>query len=344
MKKNLIIYLTVIGLIGFLSSCKKDETRIVISANPVVPTITTIPDLTLSRVNGTDTLTFVGTPADAGFQASVKYFLEACPSGDNFAHVTSILTSQQDIALKITISDLNGIMLKAFPADKATAVDFRIRARLVADAGTGVAPIDYNSPTKTADVTPYGLPRLDLIGSGIDQKIESALGNGQYTGFVNLDVTKPFTIKDPDANVIYGGSGGVLSEGGAALVADATGWSKLIVDTHALTYSLKPYAVGLIGSATPGQWSTDSPMSYDIQTGVWSITVDLVSGFIKFRLNNGWDNGINLGNGDATHPEYTLSNLWNNGSSKDIPITDAGNYTIKLTIGASAYSCTITKN
>jgi hypothetical protein len=342
MKKNLIIYLTVIGLIGLFSACEKDETRTVMSGSPTVPTIQTIPDLTLTRATGNEILTFVGTPVDPGFQASVIYYLEACPSGNNFANVTSILSSPQDAELKISVADLNGILLKSFPADATSTVDFRIRSVLVADAGTGVKPLMYNSPTKPAEVTLYGLPRLNLIGSGMDQKIESALGDGKYTGFVKLNVANPFTLQDPDFNKTYGGTAGVLAENGPALTVDpliGSGWYKLNANTTALTYSYTPNMIGLIGSATPNGWNTpDQKMDYDAATGTWKITVTLTDGMIKFRLNDAW--AWNLG---GTYDKLTVD-------GPDMPVA-AGNYTIVLTItnpnsvkGEVGGFCTVTKN
>lgn len=182
------------------------------------------------------------------------------------------------------------------------------------------------------------MPRLDLIGSGVTQKIESALGDGKYTGFVKLDVTKAFTLKDPDANIVYGANGAALAVNGPAITAGANGWHKLNADTQALTYSSDPYMVGLVGSATPNGWgSPDQKMDYNAQTGTWYITIDLVAGDIKFRLNDGW--AWNLGG--------TTDNLVHNGAN--IPVT-AGNYTISLTItvpapiGSEAGTFTIVKN
>lgn len=342
MKKNIIIYLTVIGLIGLFSACDKDETRVVMPTSPVAPTIKTMPDLTLTRTNGNQVLTFVGTPVDPGFQASVNYFLEACAAGNNFANVTSIVSGIQDTALKITVSDLNGILLKAFPADQVSSVDFRIRSVLVADAGTGVAPLMYSSATKQASVTLYGLPRLNLLESGMDQKVESALGNGNYTGYVKLNLANPFTLQDPDFNKTYGGAAGVLAENGPAIAVDpliGSGWYKLSVNTTALTYAYTPYMIGLIGSATPNGWNTpDQKMDYDSQTGKWKITIDLIDGMIKFRLNDAW--AWNLG---GTTDKLTVD-------GPDMPVT-AGNYTIVLTItnpnsvkGEVGGFYTITKN
>lgn len=333
-----IIYLAFVGLIGLLSACEKDGTTVVMLANPTAPTIQTIPDLTLKRTNGTDTLTFVGTAVDPGFQASATYILEAALSGTNFADPVTVVSGVQDKAMKITVSDLNGLLLKKFPADEASSVDFRIRAILIVDSGTGATgsssnPLQYTSETKTASVTIYGLPRLDLVGSGIDQKIESALGNGVYSGYVKLDKTKPFTLNDPDTNTTYGANGSALAVNGNGITAGDSGWYMFKADVNALTYSMDAYMIGLVGSATPNGWDTpDQKMDYDSKTGTWYITIDLIDGEIKFRLNDGW--AWNLGG--------TVNNLTQGGAN--IPVS-AGNYTITLTIiNGTTGTCTIVKN
>lgn len=343
MKKT--IYILFIGLFGLLLSCEKDGTQVVMLDNPIVPTIVSMPDLTLQRNNATNILEFVGTPVDPGFQASAKYFLEADAAGNEFSDPITILTNTKANSFTISVSDLNGILLKKFPGDEVSSADFRIRAVLVTDVGTGVPNYEYTSATTTADVTLYGLPKLVLLDSGIDQYIESALGNGEYAGYVKLDLTKPFTLKDPDTDVVYGGNDGTLEVNGASFNPISTGWHKLTANINDLTYELLDFRVGLIGDATPNGWSApDQKMDYDPATGLWSITLDLTAGTVKFRVNDDWNGSINLGLGDADHPEYTLDNLWNDGSSQNIPIPSAGNYTIKLYIGASTYSATITKN
>lgn len=349
MTKKYFIYLTIIGLFALLFSCENEGTNVVMLDNPTAPTIKTVPDLTLKRADGTKVLQFVGTSVDPGFKASANYFLEACKSGTNFADAVTLISGTQDTLMQITVSDLNAALLKKFAADQSTSVDLRIRSVLTVDAGTGAPgtsakPFEYTSVVKTVSVTTYGLPRLDLINSGLTQKIESALGDGKYTGFVKLNTTKAFTLKDPDTNTSYGASGSALAVNGSGIIVPDNGWYRLSADSKALTFKLEPYMIGLIGSATPNGWSApDSKMDYDAQSGLWYITLDLVVGAVKIRANDTWGS-INLGLGDATHPEYSLSNLWNDGGSKDIPITVAGNYTIKVYIGSSTYSCTITKN
>ncbi|GAB1451581.1 hypothetical protein MASR2M47_16370 [Draconibacterium sp.] len=310
---------------GLFVSCEKDGEMIVMLENPVAPEIVTIPNLTLQRNNGSDMLEFVGTPVDPGFQASAKYFLEAAETGSNFADPSIIITDVQNASMKISVSDLNGIMLKKFPADKATSVDFRVRSVLVVDAGTGApgtstAPFEYISKTNTASVTLYGLPKLDLIDSGINQKIESPLGNGDYKGFVKLDATKPFTLLDTDNNIKYGANGSALVANGAGISVGNSGWYTLKANTKDLSYSTSEYMIGLVGSATPSGWDTpDQKMDYNAQTGTWSITLDLIAGEIKFRKNDGW--AWNLGG--------TPENLTQGGDNIAV---GAGNYTITLTI------------
>ena len=344
MNKNLLIYLTFIGLFGLLFGCNKEATKVVMLATPNAPTISTLPGLTLQRANATDTLTFVGTPVDPGFQASASYVLEACASGTNFQDPVVVLTGTNDTKMKITVSDLNGLLLKKFPADAASSIDFQIVSTLVITAGTGYSPMVYTSAVKTASVTTYGLPRLDLVGSGITQKIESALGDGNYTGYVKLDATKPFTLSDPDNGTVYGANGTALAVNGGGITAAASGWYILSVSVSGLSFTLTPYMIGVIGDATPNGWnSPDTKMDYNSATGLWYKTLDLIVGSIKIRANDTWGS-INLGLGDATHTQYSLTNLWNNGSSQNIPIATAGNYTIQVFIGTSTYSMTITKN
>ncbi len=332
------IFILFIGLIGLLYSCEKDGETIVMLDNPIAPEIVSMPDLTLQRNNGNKILHFLGTPVDPGFKASAKYFLEAAATGTNFANPVVILTDIHTDSLKLSVSDLNGILLKVFPADQVSQVDFRLRSVLVVDAGTGApgtstSPFEYISQIKKASVTLYGLPKLDLVDSGIAQKIESPLGNGDYKGFVKLDETKPFTLLNPDTNTKYGANGSALQVNGTGISVAKSGWYMLKANTVNLTYSADAYMIGLVGSATPNGWDApDQKMDYNAKTGTWSIRIDLVNGHIKFRKNDGW--AWNLGG--------AKDNLTQGGA--DIPIS-AGNYTITLTIIYDATgTCTIVKN
>lgn len=235
MKRNIIKYLSLIGLVGLLFSCQKDETKVEMLASPIVPKITTVPDLTLVRDKGTNVLVFAGTVVDPGFVASAIYYLEADTVGNKFANPVVLGTAIVD-TFKMTISTLNGLLIKRFPTDKVSALELRVRSVLVASAGTGATAYSYVSDAKPVSATTYGLPRLDLYMDGaVSTKIESALGNGSYSGYVKLDASKTFTLKDPDKGIVYGNNGGALGENGSGITASASGWYKLTVDTKKLT-------------------------------------------------------------------------------------------------------------
>jgi hypothetical protein len=151
MNKYIILFLTFIGLIGLLSNCEKDETKIYMPKDPILPEIVTFPDLTLEKANALDTLAFIGTPIDPGFVASANYFLEACASGTNFpagAATTRVYFGKQDTLITMTEEALNKMFYKKFPPGTPAPVDFRIRTLLVIDAGTG-------SPGSSADPQQY---------------------------------------------------------------------------------------------------------------------------------------------------------------------------------------------
>lgn len=90
---------------------------------------------------------------------------------------------------------------------------------------------------------------------------------------------------------------------------------------------------GVIGSATPTGWDSDTDMAKSSDFG-WTVTMDLVVGEIKFRANDGWD--INFGdNGSDGSLEAGGAN---------IAIAEAGNYTITMELAPTGYTYTVTKN
>lgn len=338
MKTRFLKYIGLVGIAGILFSCEKDEDKLFLREDAVAPQIVTMPGMTLSRDNGTQTLSFICSPLDAGFKASARYFLEADAVGNNFADPVIIYNGFSIEKVDIVVSDLNALLLRKFTEDVASSAEFRVRAVLTVDAGTGAPgtgsnPFEYVSDVKTATVTPYGLPRLDLIASGMDQKIESALGDGVYFGIVKLSTANPFTLLDPEANTEYGAAGSsTIEEDGPAITVETSGYYKLTVDVNALTYTLDPYMLGVVGSATPNGWDgPDIMFDYDKKTDTWYVTTDLATGEIKFRLNNKWD--WNLGG--------ALDGLTQGGDNIAV---EAGNYTITLTVTGDTGRAVIKKN
>ncbi|MCB0607498.1 MAG: SusF/SusE family outer membrane protein [Lewinella sp.] len=87
-------------------------------------------------------------------------------------------------------------------------------------------------------------------------------------------------------------------------------------------------AIGIIGSATPGGWDTDTDMTDPDGDGTFEVTMDLVDGEAKFRANHSWD--TNWGAGDFPSGTGTL-----NGPNIPVP---AGHYKVTFTPSTGAYN------
>jgi hypothetical protein len=339
MNKSIIFLL--MGLFAFLVACENEGDKVIMLDSPKAPQLTGMPDLNLSRDKGGNVLKFEATPVDPGFVASASYYLEACESGTSFVKIIPIYSGISVDEIELTVSELNAILLKHFPEDATSTVDFRLRSVLVVDAGTGAPgtgsdPFEYVSTTITEDVTIFGFMRLDLVNSGMDQKITSPLSDGVYNGLVKLSPDNAFTLFDPETSTSYGGAGGTLAVDGAGIVADEIGWYDFKADIVGLTYNAEPYFIGIIGSATPTGWDSDTDMEYDPQNGYWYIDINLNGGdgnFIKFRKNDGW--GWNMGLADGEEGGLT-GNLQQGGVGNDIPIAETGNYRVIFTILSDA--------
>ena len=332
MNKKIYLYLAFIGFIGLLLSCEKDETKAVLLDNPIAPTIQSTPDLVLKRANGVNVLEFKGTPVDPGFQTSATYYLEACAKGNNFQDATLILSDKQDLSMKITVAELDGILLKKFPADQVSSIDFRIRSVLSLSSGTGT--YEYSSATKSVDVTTYGPPTLALTVAGKLQGVVSAADDKIYTGWIYTDGTA-FQFTNKDDGKKYGGilpKGDVtcpLTENGPAIALEAGAYNMTAnINSGAMSLKIADVTIGIIGDAVGG-WDNDTKMVYNFTDHTWNITKTVTAGGIKFRTHNSWA-AVNVAYNPAGHD---LNNLYQNDGkvdSQDIKDIAPGNYNIKL--------------
>lgn len=98
-------------------------------------------------------------------------------------------------------------------------------------------------------------------------------------------------------------------------------------DSNTGAYNFAEASIGIIGSATPGGWDTDTNLTYT-SGGVVSVSMDLVDGEVKFRANDAWD----LNWGAAGFPTGTATI---NGPNIPVP---AGSYTVKFNVNTKSYS------
>lgn len=111
------------------------------------------------------------------------------------------------------------------------------------------------------------------------------------------------------------------------------GFYRVRMDSEGLTYELLELSIGIIGDATPGDWTKDTYMTFAGGKGtyIWKITVNLIPGKMKFRANDDWP--INFGG--------TADNITQGGA--DIDITSAGTYDIELDLNPNGYKATFLK-
>ncbi len=340
MKNYFKILIAFVGVLGLFTSCEKDGDQLVMRENVIAPTITTMPDLTLSREDGANELIFKCSPVDPGFNASVNYFLEASPAGNGFEDVVLLYNGVTCNEIKMTVNKLNSMLLDILPEDATSSAEFRIRAVLETDAGAGVEDWEYNSEPTTADATVFGLLRLDVMitGGAGTQKIVSSASDGNYEGYIKFEVGDSFTLSDPDNNITYGGSSGALVVDGSPISVEDGGWYKLTANTTDLTFENQQYLVGIVGNVN--DWSApDLVMDYDAEGKFWYRNgVAVPTGDIKFRHNEDWNNDFNFGVVDnSADLDFKNLELYNDGGSQNIPLT-AGTYDFKLWINLDGSS------
>ncbi|MDP2423822.1 MAG: hypothetical protein U1C46_05810 [Bacteroidales bacterium] len=101
-------------------------------------------------------------------------------------------------------------------------------------------------------------------------------------------------------NYGYGGPG-ILDPSGANFNSPA-GYYKINANAVALTYTAVATVWGVIGSASPGGWGSETPLSYDPASRTWRGGVPMTLGDFKFRAHS-WDYnyGAAAGSNKLTH-------------------------------------------
>lgn len=288
---------------------------------------------------------FTWTAATYGFDAGITYTLQMDKPGNNFADPVSLgIVNGLKFSGK-TILDINNALIGiGLAPDVEHNIEFRVVAHVAADVA------DLVSATHILKIKPYeayiepGVLQVpgDYQGwnpGDTTTVIYSLKNNQKYDGFAYFATPAPefkYTVgKSWDVNYGDDGANGTLESGGANIKPGAPGQYRLEVNLVEKTHVYTKTDWGLIGSSTPDAWASDQNMTYDVATGEWKITLDLIVGEIKFRANDDW--AINFGddgaNGDLQY------------GGANIAIAEAGNYTIRLKLsGQLKYTYTVQKN
>lgn len=350
MKKVSIFMLALTIMIGFYS-CKKDETRVVLDpANVTAPALDASLDgaaVTITADNQDSTVTMNWTAANYGFNTAINYYVQMDLKGNNFSKASTLGSTKSATSLTLSLGDLNNKLL-LMEDDPEVANPLDIEFRVVALISSQVDTV--SSQVISMTFVPYAVaivyPQLYVPGAyqgwAPDQadSIGSINSDDKYEGYIYMPQAGEFKFTSKRAwdgtNYGDGGTPGTLSTDGGAgnLSVDEPGFYKFNVNTTDLTWTSLKTTWGLIGDATPGGWDTDTPMTYNPDTQLWTVTLDLNAADIKFRANSAWD--LNYGSNDAN------GKLQENGAN--IHIDAAGNYTITLDLSHTVYRYKIEKN
>ncbi len=87
---------------------------------------------------------------------------------------------------------------------------------------------------------------------------------------------------------------GIAGSPGENIKVNEAGTYQIYFNTKTGEYDfqiIKPYAtIGIIGTATPGMWATDTDMEKDANDPtIWRLRMKLTEGEAKFRADNAWD-------------------------------------------------------
>lgn len=194
---------------------------------------------------------------------------------------------------------------------------------------------EFTATKKEAGITFLYVPGAHS-NWGHDYFIYTTSPNLPFSGFMYITGEFKFSSQANWDGVNYGdgGDGSLSTDGTAGNLSLPQGLYKLTVNVDKLTWSHENATWSLIGSAVGG-WDAvnDVPMTAKVGNTL-TVTTNLAVGEFKFRLNSSWDTNLGIETG------FDLKQ-----DGANIPVGEAGNYTIKLDLSnPPAYTYSITKN
>lgn len=203
---------------------------------------------------------------------------------------------------------------------------------VIAGAGTWIVTLDMNNLTYTV-----GKPILYMAGDANGWKQIDVLNSddgAHFTGYMYLNQNGfKFSTQPNWDGTNYGADFDTAPDAGNIVITEEAGFYQVDVDLSAKTYTLTPFTIGIIGSATPTGWAGDTEMTYNPEERCWELKdVTLIDGEMKFRHTNDWN--LNWGG--------PLDALVHDGDNIAVA---AGTYDIKLEVNwaEGTAKCVMTK-
>ncbi|MBV8390097.1 MAG: SusE domain-containing protein [Mucilaginibacter sp.] len=351
--KTLVTKILASGGIALLMlvSCKKDGSLTTVrSSSTTAATLsasTTTPALVKANLTAT-AVTFTATAPSYGYSAAITNTLQFDVKGDNFATPKKeVVLPAGAISQSYTVQDLNNILLGMNLATGASAqIEVRVKSSLSSTAG-----IVYSNVVGLS-VTPFALVSYVYVPGAYQgwnpstaDSLQSATGNGVYTGIINFTAGNNQFLVTPAKNwnnkwatgdaattnatsasytVTYNGANNFYAPTTAGQY-----WVTLNTNTNTMTITPADY-YSIIGDAALG-WGADVDLKFNNGSQLWTsaVPIPLVStGSFKFRKDHQWATSYGW---PSTGPGATLTSA--NGAN--ISISASGNYAITFAVSAT---------
>lgn len=366
MKKNIIKSLCVIFALTLSASCVKDAeiTKLGVVNFPKTFAGSTNSIVLTAENDSIKVIDFTWQEVSYGINAAVTYSLQFDLTSDTsgataWSKAQEVLVGDNLLTKGLLGNELNKILINGLGLESGVVSEVAVRVKSYVDR-----PAYSNAIT--LDVNPYlppvivpGFPSLWVPGDyqgwnpATAPTIVSVDSDSLYEGYVNIPAGGTLQYKytaQPDWTPIAYGDGGngvliVANASGSNFTAPSDGYYELSANLNTMTWTATKTTWSILGDATPGLWTTDTQMDYNVTNKVWTVTVDMVStGSFKFRANNAWiiDFGIDA-DGNLAYADNPLYPY--NGSLLNLTVPSNGNYTITLDLHlAGQYSYKLKKN
>lgn len=344
MKHSFFTYIATCVLLFAVTGCEKEPALTSLQKVSFEGPITMSPGtVVITEADSTTSVVSVSWPSVNYFrEVPVTYSIQFTTPDDAvaWAQAYELEVGVNVLTTSLTGAQLNQIALDYLGMAPETEGELAVRVKSYVDRAA------YSQPA-TLKVTPYQIishfPSLWVAGDfqGWDiataKTIVSVNDDGVYEGYIFIPPggTNEFKLYAQPAwdPVSYGtNNDGTIHEAnflGDNFKAPSDGYYFLAVNVNTKTYLLIKTTWGIIGAATPGGWTTDTPMTYNETTQTWSVTANMITGgSFKFRANNAWqlDFGID-GSGNlayANHPWKAYID------QPQLTVPENGSYTITL--------------
>lgn len=315
--KKILKSLSFASLFLIAMSCENDDFSVAnATGGPELLTPESGTSYSLSPENlNAEVTTFVWNHADYSIQTSINYMLEFALAGTDFQSVSTIGPTTMRFRT-VTVAEMNSALLDlGVEPFVSTNIDVRIKASLGSNDSMPMYSnvISINVASFTLD-----LPLLAVPGNhqGWDPPTApriaaSAYGKTDFEGYMWLDGGYKF-VEQVNGDFAWGNKdwgdngdfSGILVHENEDNCEATPGYYRVRANTgnvtatnpDGLTYSSVQVSWGIIGAATPTGWDSDTDLVYNPSTKKLEIaSIALVPGAFKFRGNNAWSNGFDLG-------------------------------------------------